>query len=69
VAALTGPALASEYCRGYQDGYKAGYCANKSPCWGGVPSGCPSSPYDQNNYQAGYNRGYRDAAAARRGSL
>lgn len=68
LAVLTGPALATAYCDGYQDGYKAGFCAQKSPCWGGNPPGCPSSSYDLNNYQAGYNRGYRDGAAAARRS-
>ena len=67
-AALTGTALATAYCEGYQAGYKAGFCAERLVCYGGNPSGCPSAAFDADNYQTGYNRGYRDGSAAARRS-
>lgn len=65
LAVVAAPAIASNYCAGYQAGYKAAFCAGKQMC-DGTPRGCPSDPYAPNTYQAGYDRGYRDGSAARR---
>ena len=67
-AALAGPAIASSYCDGYRDGYKSAFCAGRPVCFDGTPRGCPGDPYAPNTYQAGYNRGYSDGAAAARRS-
>lgn len=67
-AALAAPAIASAYCTGYQDGYRAGFCANKLNCYSVIAPGCPSGNWDRNTYQDGYNRGYAAGVAAARRS-
>ena len=66
--AAAGPAIASGYCQGYQDGYRAGFCAVKQPCYNVSAPGCPSGSWDRNTYEDGYSRGYAAGAAAARRS-
>ncbi len=52
----------SDYYKGFQSGYKEGYCYNEYGCIPPIP---PISPIPQigensNNYQDGYNRGFKN---------
>lgn len=51
----------SDYSRGFQNGYKIGYCYNEFGCIPPIPplSPLPRIRESQDNYQEGYNRGFK----------
>ncbi|MGA1976611.1 MAG: FISUMP domain-containing protein [Bacteroidales bacterium] len=51
----------SDYSRGFQNGYKAGYCYNDYGCISPIPpvTPIPLIGESQDNYQDGYNRGFK----------
>jgi hypothetical protein len=53
----------SDYSRGFQNGYKAGYCYNDPGCINFPPippmAPMPRIGESQDNYQDGYNRGFK----------
>lgn len=52
------PVLASPFCDGWTDGYKAGYCYRQSGCIEPLVPLCPLPHLGENTYQDGYNRGF-----------
>jgi len=51
----------SDYSRGFQNGYKVGYCYNDYGCIPPIPpiTPIPRIGESQDNYQDGYNRGFK----------
>jgi uncharacterized protein (TIGR02145 family) len=51
----------SDYSRGFQNGYKIGYCYNDYGCIPPIPpiTPIPRIGENQDNYQDGYNRGFK----------
>ena len=51
----------SDYSRGFQNGYKVGYCYNDDGCLPPIPpiTPMPRIGESQDNYQDGYNRGFK----------
>lgn len=51
----------TDYSRGFQSGYKAGYCYNDFGCVEPIPpvTPVPLIGENNNNYQDGYNRGFK----------
>jgi tetratricopeptide (TPR) repeat protein len=51
----------SDYSRGFQNGYKVGYCYNDYGCIPPIPplTPLPRIRESQDNYQDGYNRGFK----------
>jgi tetratricopeptide (TPR) repeat protein len=51
----------SDYSRGFQNGYKVGYCYNDYGCIPPIPpiTPIPQIGESQDNYQDGYNRGFK----------
>lgn len=61
------PALADDgFCRGYQAGYKRGYCQNHGGkmCIPPIPPICPIPDVGQSGYQDGYDRGFEEGLTA-----
>lgn len=50
--------LASGFCNGFQEGYKAGVCHNKSSCLPPLPPLCPLPGLGESSFQDGYNKGF-----------
>jgi hypothetical protein len=66
-AAATTVAQADDaFCRGYQAGYKRGYCSNhgRNMCIPPIPPICPIPRIGESSFQDGYDRGFADGAAA-----
>jgi hypothetical protein len=66
VAALPMPARAGDgFCRGYEAGYKRGYCSNHGGqmCIPPIPPICPIPNVGENSFQDGYDRGFQDGAS------
>lgn len=51
----------SDYSRGFQNGYKVGFCYNEYGCIAPIPplTPMPRIRESQDNYQDGYNRGFK----------
>ncbi len=65
VLIASGMAKASDYCDGFQSGYKAGYCYRQFGCIPPIPPICPIPRIGENSFQDGYNRGFTAGSAAR----
>lgn len=52
-------ASANQFCKGWDDGFKAGYCYQKYSCLDPLVPLCPLQTLrDEEGYQGGYNRGF-----------
>jgi len=61
-----GTAWASDFCKGYQAGYKRGWCSGQSyGCIPPIPPICPIPNIGESTYQDGYDRGFGDGKEAR----
>lgn len=48
----------TDYCNGWEKGYKEGYCYQVDNCVAPSPPVCPTPLVNQDSYQDGYNRGF-----------
>lgn len=48
----------TEFCRGWEAGYKNGYCEKKIGWCSPVVPWCPLPAFGRDGYQDGYHRGY-----------
>lgn len=59
----------TEYCRGWEDGYAAGWCYGYFNCFAPHAPICPTPMFNKGesweDYRAGYNRGFLYGKAAR----
>lgn len=53
--------VTTNYCRGFSDGYKEGYCYDRFGCIAPIPPVCPILEIgeSQDSYKDGYNRGFK----------
>lgn len=58
-------AFGDDFCNGYQEGYKAGYCHNDQFCIPPIPPMCPMPNMGESTFQDGYNRGFLAGLSAR----
>jgi hypothetical protein len=60
---FTYSAVMSQFCRGFNDGYKEGYCYDRYGCISPIPPICPMLEIGerQDSYKDGYNRGFKTA--------
>lgn len=51
----------SNFCRGFNDGYKEGYCYDRYGCIAPIPPVCPVLEVGEriDSYKDGYNRGFK----------
>lgn len=55
----------TEFCRGYQDGYRQAFCEN-GRCEPTRPPRCPYPPYGEaDSYKAGFRAGLQDGLSER----
>jgi len=47
-----------DFCSGWNNGYKAGYCYQKGYCLPPIPPLCPFPNLGEDSYDDGYNRGF-----------
>lgn len=66
VTLFTALVFASDFCDGYQAGYKEGYCYQKFACIPPIPPLCPIPRIGEDTYQDGYNRSFIAGLNARR---
>lgn len=61
----------SEFSKGFKEGYKAGYCYQKTGCTAPMTPIAPTPTYPEksSSYQDGYNRGFTDGKSANNGGL
>jgi len=50
----------SSFCRGYENGYKEGYCYQNFSCITPITPICPIPYIGEDGYSDGYNRGFMD---------
>lgn len=48
----------SGFCKGWDNGYKQGYCFQKNGCFAPLPPLCPLPNFSNNTYTDGYNLGF-----------
>jgi len=48
----------SDYCDGWKEGYKQGYCYEVQNCITPIIPICPIAKVNQSSYEDGYNRGF-----------
>lgn len=66
LAAFTFTAAAgSEFCEGYADGYKEGWCYGEYSCLAPLTPLCPLPGLGEDHYRGGYNRGFIDGQRAK----
>lgn len=59
VAFVTGAiAYGSDFCRGFKQGYKEGYCYQRVHCLEPLPPLCPLPGFGEKTWMDGYNRGF-----------
>jgi hypothetical protein len=51
----------NEFCNGFAEGYKAGWCQGSSMCMEPMVPMCPMAPMGRDNYPGGYAVGFRAA--------
>jgi hypothetical protein len=52
------PLFVSDFCDGWDDGYKEGWCYQIDNCIAPVPPVCPTPEVGETRYKDGYNRGF-----------
>lgn len=65
---LATPAFAGydDFCSGFEEGYKAGWCEGSSVCMEPMVPMCPMAPIGRDNFQGGYAVGFKQALFAHR---
>lgn len=58
--------LEKNYCDGFSDGYKAGWCYKRPNCVTPVIPACPAKKVNEYTYKDGYNRGFALALSKRK---
>ena len=58
----------TDFCKGWKDGYKEGYCYGKYGCVSPVAPVCPVPNVGEDNYKGGYNRGFLKGKSDQNGS-
>lgn len=58
LSGFTEPKIESDFCDGWEAGYKAGYCYQIPHCLEPLPPLCPLPKINEDSYQDGYNRGF-----------
>jgi hypothetical protein len=48
----------SDFCNGWNDGYKQGWCYGQDYCIPPIPPLCPVANIGETTYKHGYNRGF-----------
>jgi hypothetical protein len=56
----------NDFCRGWEAGYKNGFCEGKIHCILAVIPMCPLPQLFQDDYMSGYHRGYLRGLSDRR---
>jgi len=59
LAGIAFSAMASGgFCKGYEDGYKEGWCYGEYSCLAPLTPLCPLANLGEDGYRDGYNRGF-----------
>lgn len=65
VIAVTVWASQEDYAKGYQEGYKKGWCYQKNFCMEPMAPFAPFAPMGRDTYTDGYNDGFLKGLASR----
>lgn len=55
---MTSTTIPSDYCDGWEEGYKEGYCYQVDNCLEPLVPLCPLPLINESTYKHGYNRGF-----------